>query len=147
MRHSKSFLIALCLLFINLGLASSQEDAAVKEKLVKATEAEPEIQWVWAEVVSVNIEKNEVKIKYFNYETDEEKEIDIAVDNKTTYENIKSINELKIGDTLSIDYVVSPEGKDIARNISVEKPEASLSGPEKIAPEKMEPAPEAAPNP
>jgi hypothetical protein len=47
----------------------------------------------------------------------------INVDDKTTYESIKSLDEIRPRDTLSIDYVVSADGKTIARNISVEKPE------------------------
>ncbi len=39
-------------------------------------------------------------------------------------ENIKSFDELKLNDTVSIDYIVSPDGKNIAKYISTEKPEA-----------------------
>lgn len=145
MRHLIGLLIAFFLVFINSGLAFSQE-VAVKEKAVKETETESEIQWIWAEVVSADTQKNEIAVKYFDYEIDEEKDIAITVDNKTTYENVKSITELKPGDTLSIDYVVSPEGKNIAGNISVEKPEGSQPEPEEVTPEKPEINPETTPS-
>lgn len=87
-------------------------------------QVEPDLQWLWGEVVSVDTQKNELSVKYLDYDTEQEKEIKIAVDDKTTYENTKSIAEIKQNDTVSIDYIVSPEGKNIARNISVEKPES-----------------------
>lgn len=87
-------------------------------------QVEPDMQWLWGEVVSVDTQKNELSVKYLDYDTEQEKEIKVALDNKTTYENIKSIAEIKQNDTVSIDYIVSPEGKNIAKNISVEKPES-----------------------
>jgi hypothetical protein len=130
---------------MNSGLIFSQE-ALVKEKVAQGTENESEIQWIWAELVSVDAQKNEIAVKYFDYEIDEEKNIIIVVDNKTTYENIKSINELKLGNALSIDYAVDSEGKNIARNISVEKPESSQPEPEAITPEKSETIQETTPS-
>lgn len=129
MRYLVGLLVSLFLIFMNFGLVLSQE-AIVKEKALQETESEPEIQWVWAEVVSVDAQKNEIAVKYFDYEVDEEKNMVISVDNKTTYENINSISELKLGNSLSIDFVAGPEGKNIARNISVEKPENNQLIPE-----------------
>jgi len=145
MRYLVSLLISLFLIFMNSGLIFSQE-ALVKEKVAQGTENESEIQWIWAELVSVDAQKNEIAVKYFDYEIDEEKNIIIVVDNKTTYENIKSINELKLGNALSIDYAVDSEGKNIARNISVEKPESSQPEPEAITPEKSETIQETTPS-
>lgn len=103
------------------------EEAAL-EKAIAETQMESETQWLWGEVISVDIQKNELLIKYLDYETDQEKEVTITVDDETTYENIKALLEIKPQDTVSVDYIVSPEGKNIAKNISVEKPETI--GPE-----------------
>ncbi len=95
---------------------------------VPETKAEPETQWVWGEVVTVDLSNKVVLVKYLDYETDQEKEIAIATDDKTTFENAASIEELKPKDTVSIDYI-SADGKNIAQNISVEKPEAQTESP------------------
>ena len=110
--------------------------------------AEPETQWIWGEVVSADSASKSVTIKYLDYETDQEKDMVIGVDEKTTYENIKSIDDIKPKDTLSIDYIAGPDGKNVAKNISLEKPE-SVPAPQEAAPseetspENMQPAPAA----
>ncbi len=96
-----------------------------------------EAQWVWGEIVSVDAAKNEFTIKYLDYETDQEKEMVLAADNKTAYENAQSLADIQPKDTLSIDYIVTADGKNIAKNISVEKAEAvpePEQGPEAVAP-------------
>ena len=110
--------------------------------------SEPETQWIWGEVVSADSASKSVTIKYLDYETDQEKDMVIGVDEKTTYENIKSIDDIKPKDTLSIDYIAGPDGKNVAKNISLEKPE-SVPAPQEAAPsedtspENMQPAPAA----
>ncbi|MDP3731414.1 MAG: hypothetical protein Q8R31_00065, partial [Candidatus Omnitrophota bacterium] len=113
----------------NAGIVFSQEQAAEKP-LAQEVPSEPETQWVWGDVVSVDTAAKKILVKYLDYETDTEKEININVDDKTTYENVKSIDEIKPQDTLSVDYMVSPDGSNIARNISVEKPEGTEALPE-----------------
>lgn len=104
--------ITAFLIFISANLIFSQE-----------AQNNPDTQWVWGEVSSMDTQNKAILVKYLDYETDQEKEIIINTDDKTTYENIKSIDEIKQKDTVSIDYIVSPDGKNIAKNISVEKPE------------------------
>jgi hypothetical protein len=69
----------------------------------------------------VDIEKKEILVRYQDYDTDEEKEMTIAVDDKTGFENVKSLAQIQAQDTLSIDYKVTANGKNTAKNISVEK--------------------------
>lgn len=104
--------ITVSLIFISANLIFSQE-----------AQNNPDTQWVWGEVSILDTQNKAILVKYFDYETDQEKEININIDDKTTYENIKSMNELKPKDTVSIDYIVSADGKNIAKNISIEKPE------------------------
>jgi len=104
--------ITASLIFISANLIFSQE-----------AQNNPDTQWVWGEVSTLDTQNKAILVKYFDYETDQEKEININIDDKTTYENIKSMDELKPKDTVSIDYIVSPDGKNIAKNISIEKPE------------------------
>lgn len=126
------------LLFIFTGLGSTQEateesvsppaaeePAAAQPTLENATE--PEIQWLWGEVVSVDAQNNALVVKYLDYETESEKELNIVADEKTTYENVQSLLDVKPLDTVSIDYIIS-DAKNIAKNISVEKPEVVPEG-------------------
>ncbi|MEW6102039.1 MAG: hypothetical protein AB1481_07105 [Candidatus Omnitrophota bacterium] len=90
---------------------------------VFSQQAQAETQWVWGSIISVDTQKNEILIKYLDYETDEEKELVVAVDEKTTLENVKSLSEIVAADTASIDYITTVDGKNLAQNISVEKPQ------------------------
>lgn len=86
--------------------------------------AENEAQWLWGEVSSVDPQKGEIAVRYLDYETEGEKEAIVKIEEKTTYENLSSILDIKPSDTLSIDYMVSPEGAYIAENISLEMSES-----------------------
>ena len=118
---------------LTLSQVTPQENITVQEPMRITSPAasavtvpaavEPETQWLWGEVVSVDAQMGEIKASYLDYETDNEKEILINVNDKTNFENVKSINDIKGSDTISVDYTLSPEGKNIAKNISVEKAE------------------------
>lgn len=119
MRKTVSVLIAAAFLIsAGLTLSFAQEIP---------TAAEAQTQWLWGEVVSVNTQNNEVVVKYLDYETEEEKEIVITVNDETVYENVSTLSEITAQDAVSIDYIVSAEGKNIAKHISVEKPEVPLA--------------------
>ena len=123
-RKGLVLVIVASLIFISTGLVFSQ--GSIEQGGVMAEpKNESEVQWLWGEVVSLDSQNKIVAVKYLDYETDQEREINIGTDDKTTYENIKSIDELKPKDAVSIDYLVTPEGKNIAKNISLEKPEST----------------------
>ena len=107
--------IASCFIFISMGLSFSQEP-----------QEEPQTQWLWGEVVSVDTTNKMLSVKYLDYETDQEKDIAITADDQTSYENVSSFSEIKIKDALSIDYIIGADGKNIAKLISVEKPESPV---------------------
>jgi len=110
----------------------AQEAATADSK----DEAAGDVKWVWGEVVSVDTQKNELVLKYLDYDTEQEKEMTIAAENATTYENINSFSDIKAKDTLSIDYTASTEGKNIAKNISIEKAgPKDLTGNESVSAE------------
>jgi hypothetical protein len=100
-----------------------------QQELSGDTSGVPDVQWLWGEAVSVDTAKGEVVVKYLDYETEEEKQVTIATDDKTTFENVNSLAQIKTADTLSIDYAVDKDGKNLAKNISVEKPE-EVNAPE-----------------
>ncbi len=88
-----------------------------------SSSTEPEIQWIWGEVTAVDPVAKTISIKYLDYETDQEKDITVVTNDATTYENAKVIEEIKPQDTVSVDYVAVAEGNNVAKNISVEKPD------------------------
>lgn len=108
--------IAAFLVFISANLAFSAGEESPAMPL-----SEPDTQWLWGEVTNVDLSNKAISIKYLDYETDLEKELIVSYDDKTTYENIKSADEIKQKDTLSIDYALGPDGRNIAKNISLEK--------------------------
>jgi len=128
------FLAIAVLLWTNSGIIFAEDSTEiiqegapggnVGQKSVADVGSDSGAQWLWGEVVSVDLQNNVIKVKYLDYETDTEKEMGLIVDEKTVYENIKSLEELKALSTASIDYMLGPDGKAVVRNISVEKPEA-----------------------
>jgi hypothetical protein len=118
---------------------STPAPEAMPVKTLETSEAIPaaadlETQWVWGEVTSLDPQNKQVTINYFDYETDAEKEVKLLIDDKTKYENINSLSDLKLHDTISVDYVLSADGQYNARNISVEKPEESAAPAEAATP-------------
>ncbi len=104
-----------------------------------APKTENETQWAWGEVTNLDAQAKTLTLKYLDYETDQEKDLVLTVDEKTVFENIKSFDEIKINDTLSIDYTVGADGKNIAKNINFEKPDSSPAAPAQAA-ENTQPA-------
>ena len=123
---------------ILVSLAFSQQDSAVT---AAATPAVEEVSWVWGEVKSVDPAGASVAVTYMDYQTDEEKDLALNIDSETKYENVAGLSDIKAGDTASIDYVIK-DGKNIARNISIEKTEEMPEAPTKVDPAQVK-APEA----
>lgn len=116
------FIVAATIMLGRPGFLQAQEKTTDVTGAPLQSQADSDIQWLWGEVSSVAAERNEAVVKYLDYEADVEKDMTVAVTDKTSYENIKGLGELKPQDTVSIDYVVV-DGKSVAKNISVEKPE------------------------
>lgn len=131
--------IIVSLIFIATKAALSQDVAAgsapteeaaietqnpVTEGTVVPDDKESETQWIYGDVINLDPENKTILVKTLDYETDQEKEISIATDEKTAFENIKSLDEIKPNDTVSVDYIVTADGKNLAKNLSLEKPEA-----------------------
>lgn len=131
-------LIAIAFLFLSAVSGLAQEQASnspqnqtpsqlqqeFPEEPLPPVDLDSDIQWLWGEVLSGDFQKNELVIKYVDYDTDIEKEVVVTVSDKTTYENVKSLLEIKPRDMVSIDYALDSQGRNIAKNISVEKPGA-----------------------
>jgi hypothetical protein len=140
--------IAGLIISLNAGLIFSQPEEVSTEPPSSVLE----VMWLWGEVSSVDAANKTLTVRYIDYDTDIEKQMTITADKLTTFENIGSFEEIKIMDTVSIDYATSVDGKNIAKNISVEKieedigealPEDFTVVPEKVgskpSPENLEP--------
>ncbi|MDD5561521.1 MAG: hypothetical protein PHT50_05270 [Candidatus Omnitrophica bacterium] len=110
-------------------VAGTTDSAASVSAPEDTLQNENDMQWTWGEVVNLDGTGKTITLKYLDYETDQEKDITLAVDEKTAFENIKGFDEIKVKDTLSIDYTVGVDGKNIARNISLESPDSSAAAP------------------
>jgi len=108
---------------------------------------EEEYQWVWGEVVSVDAQNKLINIKYLDYESDTEKEMSFVIDDKTNFEGVNSLSDIKVNDTVSIDYIIK-DNKNIARTISVEKPEdVTTEATPNLTPAETSNSTEVTPNP
>jgi hypothetical protein len=108
----KSFILSLVAIFalMNSLLLAQPEESSSEEE---------EFQWVWGEVTSIDTAKKSITVKYLDYETDTEKEMSLIVDENTKFESAKSLADIKVADTVDIEYIVK-DGKNIARNISLD---------------------------
>lgn len=100
-------------------------ESKAEAKAPEAAKSEAEPQWVWGEVSAVDVPSKTVTVKYLDYETDQQKELSATLDDKTAYEAVDSIEEIKVGDSLSVDYMTGADGKNTAIRISLERPEAA----------------------
>jgi len=130
MNITRGLVIAVFVLFIGMGtfVVFAQEETVLSPNdllpastLESSEDMEGNTQWVWGEVTNLDIKADIVTLKYLDYENDQEKELALVVDGNTVYDNLKSFDEIKIKDTLSIDYKVASDGKNLAKNISLEK--------------------------
>lgn len=133
------FVFAPCLLAQEAG----QETAPAAP-----AEAKP-AEWVWGEVVSVDTENKQIALKHLDYDTYEEVQTTLKVDDKTLFENVAALGDIKAGNHLTADFKMVA-GSNIADLIVVEKDvqEESVASetaatPETVAPETtVAPAPE-----
>jgi hypothetical protein len=99
--------------------AFSQENAPApaKEEAAQAKELS-----IYGEVQAVNAASNSITVQYYDYDSDEEKNIDITLGADTKIENANGINDIKKADWVDVTYEVSG-GKNMAKTVSVEKEE------------------------
>jgi len=128
----KLFILFLIVSFLAVPLAVCQEgaeDVIIEEEQGVAGEQD----WLWGEVLSVYNQDNQIKLKVLDEESLEEKEVLVYVDKETIFDNADSLLDIKPTDSLSIDYIITGDGKNIARRITVEKAqEEDLSLPEAV---------------
>lgn len=83
---------------------------------------------IYGEVQSVNQASNSVTVQYYDYDSDEEKAVDVTLDKDTKLDGIVILNDLKQNDWVDVTYSVSG-GKNIAKSVKLEKEEEATAEP------------------
>jgi hypothetical protein len=127
MKIKISVILAL-LVLVSVGLVLSEDSALPQATSVPVPQenSEANTQWVWGEVVNVDSPGKALTLKYLDYETDQEKELSLSVDDATIYQNFKSLDEIQPKNNLSVDYILK-DGKNIAKSINLETSESAPS--------------------
>ncbi len=131
----KRYLLAIAMIGLAAISAFAQEqqvpaEAAAPEAVQTAPAQSQEIS-IYGEVKNVNMAANSITIQYYDYDSDEEKSIDIMADAATKIENAKEIVDIKPGNWADVIYSVK-DGKNLAKSIIVEKEEEAPLEPAKI---------------
>jgi len=146
----KVIMLAMILGFAVLGIAYAQEAAApVAAPIAPATA--PDAQEAYGEVASINASAASITITEYDYEKDEDVNKTYTVDKTATFENVKSLGEIKVGDWVALTLKPQKDGANIATSVYVERydigEEAAPVAPVTQAPAVVTPAPEIAPAP
>ncbi len=113
------------------------------QQVANPAESKPdETLWVWGEVAKVDTNLGQLVVRYLDYESDQEKEIVLIVDPAVTFENVSSLKDIQTSDYASVDYIINKDAKNIAKNISIERPEKPSGETAIVEPQVL---PEAAP--
>jgi len=114
--------------------APAAAEAAASAPVAAAPEAaQPKDVSIYGEVLVVNAAANMLSVQYYDYDSDEERTVELSMGADTKLENAASLNDVKKGDWVDAVYT-SAGGKNAAKSVMVEKEEAA-------------PAPEAVPAP
>ena len=147
-------------LAIILGIASgfvcvsayAEEAAAVAQPTIAAPTPQgqaTEGQEAYGEVVSVDANAGAITITEYDYEKDEDINKAYTIDKSATYENVKSLAEVKAGDWVALTLKPQTGGASLATSVYVERydigeeiaPAAAPAMTAPAAPEPEMPAP------
>ena len=84
--------------------------------------AQPEEISIYGEIKAVNPPSSSITVQYYDYDSDQEKSIEITADTNTKLENAATINNIKQDSWADVIYTAA-NGKNIAKSIIVEKEE------------------------
>lgn len=99
---------------------SNAEVAANVEVSAEAPKDDKTPQWVWGEVVSVDQANKQVVIKHLDYETYEEVQTTLKSDEKTIFENIAGLSDIRPKDHITVDYNIK-DNVNVAELVVVDK--------------------------
>lgn len=123
MSHKTGLLITLACLFVFSGITMLFAQTDIKPAQATVASPDTDVQWLWGEIINIDYPNKGFTVKYFDYETETEKNMQVLANNDTVYEGVISLDEIKPKDTVSVDYVVAGSN-NVAKNIGVERPES-----------------------
>lgn len=110
----------------------SQAQAVSEIKKVVVNEPEDSVaQWVWGEVVSTDIAKKQITVKYLDYETYDEALMILDTDGATVFNNVSGFSGIKPSDYVTIDYKKQADS-NLATLVEIEKKDASAGDKEAV---------------
>lgn len=121
----------VCLVIVAAALfampAFSQENQVIPAAMTEGSSAAKETS-IYGEVQSVNAQTNTISVQYYDYDSDEEKIIDIVSGKDTKIENAAGVGEINKGDWVDVAFEAI-DGRNMAKSIMVEKEEAGAAEP------------------
>ena len=127
-----AIILGLALGFTGIN-AHAEEPAATQPAAAPAMPA-AEGQEAYGEVISVDANAGAITITEYDYEKDEDINKTYTIDKAATYENVKSLAEVKAGDWVALTLKPQKDGSNLAASVYVERYDVG-----------EEPAPAAAP--
>lgn len=79
-------------------------------------------QNIYGEVQTVNVAGSTMTVQYYDYDTDEEKVIELGVAKDAKIENVSGLADIKKGDWVDVTFT-QEDGKNATKAITVEKEE------------------------
>lgn len=99
------------------------QDQTQSASPVKEETSHPKEISIYGEVQAVNAAASSMTVQYYDYDSDEERAVEIVTDAASKIENAAMLNDIKQGDWVDVTYLVK-DSKNIAQSIVVEKEEA-----------------------
>ena len=98
------------------------ENATQGQPVAGEKAIQPQEISIYGEVKSINTANSSIAVQYYDYDSDEEKSIDIMVGADTKMENAAAISDIKPGNWADVMYTIV-SGNNIAKSVIIEKEE------------------------
>jgi len=115
-------------LLANLGICQEE-----KKAVAAPAQGESKAESIYGEVLDVKEADSSITVQYYDYDTDDEKTVELVFDKDTKLENAAALKDIKVGDWVDADYSSGSLGKKVAKSVKVEKseePEPPAAGDE-----------------
>jgi len=121
----KPIVLCICIIVALAVLAGTGicQEAKKAEAPAAAPQAAPKVESIYGEVLAVNEAAGSMNVQYYDYDTDEEKKIDIAVTAETKFKNSTGLKGVKVGDWVDVSLSSAEGGRKVAKVVEVEKAE------------------------
>ena len=104
-----------------IALDAYAQEAKLPQAPAAPAAAPAEGQEAYGEAVSVDANAGKIEITEYDYEKDEDINKAYQIDKAATYENVKSLAEVKVGDWVALTLKPQKDGTSLAVSVYVEK--------------------------